>query len=496
MMARTDAVVVGGGPCAAVAARELVEAGARVVMLDAGRRAPRGLTVRCAGRTLMRAVEPGFVAVNRQRRSADPETLWTSSLSWGGLSNYWTGACPRFHPLDFTEGARLDERYEWPIRYEDLVPFYERCEDDLVLTVGDGFSTAPAGRARYRHRPPSDWVGVIEAARAAGHPIGPIPIARGRPWMVVPRAREFDAHACLRGAVASSRRLDVVHGARVLRVRPDDRATLVEYADASGGVVALDARVVVLAAGALDTTEILLRSAGNDFPDGLGNGQGVLGRYLHDHPKDWWPATIDRPLTALHHPIYVARRDYETDPPLSATSLTIGLGRERDRLATLWNGTRSLVGVQVFGTMTPTEAVGVSLDGPAASNDPRSLLAIELTFDSAAELLMDRARQRFVDVMAAAGIEAQPGAPHPLAPGASNHFGGTARMHRDPRYGVVDEWNRLHEAPSVLVADASCFTTTPEKNPTLTAMALAARAARHAGEQLGAPINPVATPSG
>lgn len=478
-------VVVGGGPCALAAVRELADAGVAVTVLDAGRRAPRGITVRVAGRTVLRWVQPGFRSDDRQRSSRDPATRWISSLSWGGLTNYWTGACPRFHPNDFTDGAAISDIYEWPLRYDELVPFYERCEDHLRLTAGDGFATAPPGRARYYHDPASDWAEVIAAARAAGHPIGPIPISKGRSWMAVARPREFVAEQCLDPRSLRSGLVRVRRGCRVLRVRPDGARWRVEHLGPDGSLEETTVRAVVLAAGALDTTEILLRSGGADFPGGLGNAHGVLGRYLHDHPREWWPVDLDRPLTALSHPMYVAREAYGAGPPLHASSLTIGLARGRDRLPTLWNGRRARVGVQVLGTMTPSERAGIFLDGDPVSNAPESLLAIDLVFDEATRGLMDEARQRFVRVMADAGVGATLGPGHTLVPGEAAHFGGTARMHADPRHGVVDAWNRVHGAAGIVVADASCFTTTPEKNPTLTAMALAARAARRLAAELG-----------
>jgi choline dehydrogenase-like flavoprotein len=63
-------------------------------------------------------------------------------------------------------------------------------------------------------------------------------------------------------------------------------------------------------------------------------------------------------------------------------------------------------------------------------------------------------------------------------PGSAVHYAGSARMHERPEFGVVDAYNRIHGVPNVVVCDASCFTTGPEKNPTLTAMAIAARAGR------------------
>ena len=77
-----------------------------------------------------------------------------------------------------------------------------------------------------------------------------------------------------------------------------------------------------------------------------------------------------------------------------------------------------------------------------------------------------------------------PGPFHELRPGSSVHYGGSVRMHADPAFGVLDRWNRLHDVPNVAVVDSSCFTTGPEKNPTLTAMAIAVRAADRLGRDV------------
>jgi choline dehydrogenase-like flavoprotein len=96
-----------------------------------------------------------------------------------------------------------------------------------------------------------------------------------------------------------------------------------------------------------------------------------------------------------------------------------------------------------------------------------------------------RARQHLVNVMEEAGCQATVGKIEPtLFPGTAVHYGGTARMHAKPQYGVVDAWNRVYRAPNVLICDAACFTTAVEKNPTLTVMAIAARAAKRLADDL------------
>ena len=89
---------------------------------------------------------------------------------------------------------------------------------------------------------------------------------------------------------------------------------------------------------------------------------------------------------------------------------------------------------------------------------------------------MVAARERIREVLASAGIDANvPGPFHELSPGSSVHYAGSVRMHANPEFGVLDRWNRMYDVPNVAVVDPSCFPTGPEKNPTLTAMALAAR---------------------
>ena len=150
-MADEPVVVIGSGPCGAMAAATLVGRGVDVLVLDAGQRAPRGLIVRAAGNTLYRRMGWAEYSTDRQDPATDPGIDWISSLSLGGLSNYWTAAVPRFAPEDFTDGERLDERYRWPVDYDDLVPYYERAEQALVVTAG-----GPDPRRALRTSPATD----------------------------------------------------------------------------------------------------------------------------------------------------------------------------------------------------------------------------------------------------------------------------------------------------------------------------------------------------
>ena len=487
-MADEPIVVVGSGPCGAIAAAQLVSHGLEVVMLDAGLRAPRGLLVRAAGSTVLRRMGWAEYSTDRHDPCSQQHVEWVSSLSHGGLSNYWTGAVPRFAPEDFTDGARLDDRYRWPITYEDLLPFYELAEGFLVVTAGDPITGLPSNVKRFHRRLPAGWRAIVDAAQRHGQGAGVLPLAKGYPWMAVRRGTEFDSYHCIVAPLQQSPRFRLVGGAYVTRLN---------WSGSTGGVESVDyvdrdsrqleripASAVVVAAGAIDSTALLLRSTSADFPTGLGNTHGLIGRYLHDHPREWWTSSPDRPLPALSHPVYVTRVPHRESKPLMATSLTLGLAARSERLKTFVRMSTSQFGVQVFGTVVPAPNVGVELSGDRDSDQLRRPM-ISMRYDGDAVANMTAARERLREIFARAGLKLAVAVPrHDGRPGSSVHWGGTVRMHDQPEFGVLDGWNRIYDVPNVVVCDSSCFTTGPEKNPTLTAMAIAARAADRLAREL------------
>jgi choline dehydrogenase-like flavoprotein len=482
-----DVVVIGTGPTGAIAAATLVERGCRVLVLDAGQHVPGGVVVRAAGNTVMRRMAWADYASDRLDPTSPADVDWYSSLSFGGLSNYWTAAVPRFAPEDFTEGARLDERYRWPVTYDALVPFYEQAEQFLTVTAGEPITRLPPNVSRYHHRLPDDWQAIAAAAAAAGHGVGAMPLAKGRPWMFARRGTEFNSYRCVLEPLQAAGRLDLLADARAVALNwspSSGRVESVDHVSAAGGARStVRARAFVVAAGAIDSTVLLLRSRSDDFPRGLGNTNDLVGRYLHDHPRQWWPADSARPLRLLTHPVYVTRDEYDSSTPLMATSLTIGLANQRQRLRTYYRGSGRTFGVQVFGTMVPTPERGVSLADAEPGTRPR----IDLRYDDATVANIESARQRLRAVLATGGCDIAARGPfHELRPGSSVHYGGSVRMHDDPSFGVLDGTNRMHDARNVAVVDSSAFTTGAEKNPTLTAMALAARAAASLADDLAA----------
>jgi choline dehydrogenase-like flavoprotein len=142
-------------------------------------------------------------------------------------------------------------------------------------------------------------------------------------------------------------------------------------------------------------------------------------------------------------------------------------------------------GVVTFGTMTPVANNYVQLHSDRRDAFGLPLLDIHIQYEPEvrANILSNQSRMR--DMFAAAGYVTRLECPvERLTPGASAHYGGAVRMHASPDHGVLNAWNRLYDCDNVVVVDASCFTTGVEKNPTLTVMALAARAAERLARDL------------
>jgi choline dehydrogenase-like flavoprotein len=483
-------VVVGTGPTGAAAAWALHRAGIPVTVLEAGSRSSaRGLTVRAPGMTML-----------RQRRQLPPpsppgapangaQAHWMYELSAGGLSNHWTCAVPRFAPEDFSEGASLDERYRWPIGYQDLVEHYPDME--RILHIGGGGADVqhlPGGVVSRRVPLAPDWGPIVEQARARGHGLTSLPLAYGADWTFTRSGTPFNSFVRMLEPIPASRQFRIVFGAHALRLEWSGerrRATRLIYRDAASGEErAIAADAFVLAAGALGSTRLLMESRSADFPAGLGNTDGVLGRYLHDHPLGKIAVHLGRPLS-IHPPVYLTRGPYDEASRLRgvATILWSGTGLRLRSWSTLTPGRSTHIGFNLFGMFPPDERSGVTL---ATRREPSGAAALDvhLRFDEPIRRTLERGRERLLEILDAAGFRPSTKLWLVEAPGTSVHFGGTARMHASPRYGMLDAWNRLHAVPNVLVVDAAAFTTGPEKNPTLTAMAIAARACQRLAADL------------
>jgi choline dehydrogenase-like flavoprotein len=489
MQDERQVVVIGSGPAGAAAARELSQNGIPVTMLEAGSGFQNGLLVRLGGKNLYRHTPP-LSEEAAHSVSGDPRTQCYVKFAPGGLSNNWTGAVPRFAPEDFTEGERLHERFRWPITYSDLVPYYERVERSLEITADPrDVPQLPGGHVSYRNCIPKDWQGVERSANKYGQGFTTYPLADGPPNMLVRRGTAFNSYTCIVRPLLQLSNFRLLTGAHALQLQwsPAKRQVdgVVYHSRQTGRIERIEASAVVIACGPLGSAKLLHNSVSSDFPHGLGNSEGLLGRFLHDHPREWWPFQMDRPLQLLAPSAYLTRLPYESSSPLLATSWTLGTASVQDRIRSRFGLKGTAVGVQIIGTMIPSESCVATPSSTKKDEFGLPALDVCIRYSDAEVQNIVRARQHLMNLMEDAGCRPTLGEIFPtLFPGTIAHYGGTARMHAKPEFGVTDAWNRVYDAPNVLVCDAACFTTAAEKNPTLTVMAIAARAATRLAHDL------------
>jgi choline dehydrogenase-like flavoprotein len=483
-------LVIGSGPAGAAAALFASKvSGAETLVLEAGPLDSRlGFTLRVRGLTVAKRRPP----LRRREGLAltgDPSTLIYEELAPGGLSNHWSCAVPRFSEQDFGDAVRAGDEYTWPVGYADLAPWYDQVEPLLCIAGGE-LSTpqVPAGRVTVSRRLAPDWTEVARLAEREGRSIVPMPYAYGGSTFYTPSGTSFNAFTRLLAPALARGSLGVRGDTRVTRLEwsaSERRVVAAVAVDASGREERIPCRAVIVAAGAINSAELLLASKSGDFPHGLGNEHDVLGRYLHDHP-------LGKIVIDLGRPVSVHRATYVTRPTLERSTTLLAAGFMQ------WTGTGTLaksvlagrpgkarqIGFTVFGTMIPRADDYVALDDSQPPGASRSRLRVSLRHPPEIATLLEGARRDLLAMLERAGWEPREKVWHTEAPGASVHYGGTCRMHASPRLGVVDGWCRVHGVPNVAVADSGVFTTTPEKNPVLTAMALAARAGDRLAREL------------
>lgn len=484
--------MIGSGPGGSTAASFLCKAGIPVTLLEAGpRRGSFGLTVRIRGMTVANVRQPLRGYMNGANSNGSAVLDYAEELSPGGLSNHWSCGVPRFSPEDFADARRGGEVHTWPIEYEDLAPYYERVEPLLhIAGASEDSPHLPAGKVRYARSLHKSWAAVEREAAREDRTVLPMPYAYRDDTTLTWSGTVFNAFVRLVQPALRSGTLEVRYDARALHLewsRQKGRVTAVVYRDLlTGRDERVSCRAVVVAAGAINTAQLLLSSTSDEFPEGLGNTHGVLGRYLHDHPVGKLVVDLASPIS-MSPSVYITRAGLERTPPLYAAAcmqwgganmyVKSVLGRSPGRLP--W------AGFSVFGTMEPTREDAVRLVPDASRNwDGSCPVTVSIQHPKAALDVLNQTREETVELMRRAGTNATERVWKVEHAGESYHWGGTARMHASPEYGMVDAWSRLHAVPNVAVADSSSFTTGPEKNPVLTLMALSARASDRLAQDL------------
>jgi len=484
-------VVIGSGPAGAAAAVQLVNAGVKVTLLEAGLAGQaRGLTARVGGLTVLRLHRPITTRTEGLTIAGDPSTILYEDIAPGGLTNHWSCAVPRFSADDFLDARRAGEAYTWPIDYPDLEPWYDRVEP--LLQISGSRASAPqlpAGRIRDERSLGAEWRKIAAAAASEGQAVMPVPYVYGARTTVTRSGTVFNSFVRLVKPLMRTGRIDVRYGKQVTELQWSGaarRVTAVLARDRQTGAdERIPCRAVVVAAGAVNTAKLLLQSTSGDFPDGLGNSHGVLGRYLHDHPIGKLVIDVNTPL-AFTPAAYVTRLALDRTVPLFAASCLQWSGVHYFVRSLLQGhpGRLRSAGFSLFGTMAPAAENFVALDPTKRSSDGSPGVTLKISYPAQSVAALEAARDQMVHLLDRAQLEPKVSLWMIDPVGSAIHFAGSCRMHASPAFGMLDAWNRMHAVRNVIVADSAAFTTGSEKNPVLTAMALAARASERLVDDL------------
>lgn len=552
-----DAIVIGSGISGGWAAKELCDHGLKTLVLERGRnvvhlkdyptatknpwdfphRTYEPLSVakenpiveRCYA--FSEASEHFFVKDKQHPYIQDKPFDWIRGYQVGGKSLLWARQTQRWSKYDFEGPARDGFAVDWPIRYDDIAPWYSYVEKFAGISGNhDGLDTLPDGEflppwemnavekvmserimSNYKDR------NVVIGRCAHLTKPQPIHLQQGRGQC---QARSLCERGCPFGGYFSSNSSTIPWALKTgnLTLRPDSVVHSIIYDEKKGkatGVRVIDAytneateyfaKIIFVNAAALNTNLILLNSTSSRFPNGLGNDNGLLGKFIAFHNyRGTLSATMDgyldsyyygrRPCAVMmpnfrnvHKQEMDFMRGYMTFYSASRPGWGHGTdgaqigGEYKDAIAEAgpWS-----IYMLMQGETIPKETNHVSLSKDEKDAWGIPLLKISVDYDDNDVKSMHDFLTQGAEMLNKAGCKNIVPRDSKQAPGLDIHEVGGVRMGKDPKTSMLNKWNQLHECQNVFVTDGACMTSTSTQNPSLTFMAITARAANHAVEEL------------
>ena len=500
-------VIVGSGAGGGTLGNELAQKGIKVVVLEAGARNETQDFLNDEWASFAQLAWTDMRTTSGDWRVAHdfPNLPAWIVKSVGGSTTHWAGASLRLEEHEFRARTTYDHVHganllDWPITLAELEPWYTKAETKMGTTRTNGIAGLPgnnnfkvlaAGAAKMGYKEVHTGRMSINSeprdGRGACQQIG------------------FCFQGCKSGAKWSTLvseipkgeatgKMEVRPGSMVVKIEHDakGRVTGVVYADGSGAMQRQKARVVAVAGNSIESPRLLLNSASAQFPDGLANSSGQVGRNYMRHLTGSVYGVFERPVhmyrgttmagivrdEAAHNPKRGFAAGYELETlslgvPFYAAFLNPG-GWGRG-FASAMDDYANTAGMWIVGEDMPQETNRVTLDGEA--KDKNGMPVASVHYDDHPNDLAMRAhafRQGAAIYDAVGAVRTFPTPPYP-----STHNLGTNRMSEKPRDGVVNRFGQTHDVANLFVSDGSQFTTSAACNPTLTIVSLAIRQADH-----------------
>jgi choline dehydrogenase-like flavoprotein len=548
-----DAIVVGSGISGGWAAKELTENGLKVLMLERGEniehvtgyvnalKAPWEIPHRDRLTNKIREEQAvltrdGFMhEANSNYWCKDTESPYTEvrPFSWfrgyhvGGRSLMWGRQSYRWNPFDYEANAAEGVGCDWPIRYEDMAPWYDHAESFAGISGSlEGMAQLPDGK----FLPPME-LNVAEkdvAARIKAH------YSDSRRMIIGRVANLTEPHngrvncqyrnkcdlGCPFGAYFSTQSSTLPAAVKTgnLTLRPWSIVTRILYdkdTKKATGVEVLDgetrqtyeykSKIIFLNASTLNTAWVLMNSATDVWPDGLGSSSGELGHNLMDHHfRVGASGDIDRfsdryifgrRANGFYIPrfrnLFGDKRDYNRGFGYQGSADRRGWQRDVAELGIGAPMKEELsepgpwtIGMTAFGEVLPNHDNKVTLDKNRRDKWGLPVLAIDADIGPNEKRMRKDMANDAAEMLEAAGVKNVRTHDDAYQLGQGIHEMGTARMGRDPKTSVVNMHNQVWDAKNVFISDGACMASTSCVNPSLTYMAMTARAANFAVDAL------------
>lgn len=554
-----DAIVVGSGISGGWAAKELTEKGLKVLVLERGKELNHGADylgehapdwkLPHQGKKprelyeeeypVQSKVEHAFNEATRQYWNNDKQNpyaqdegkpfLWARSDVVGGRSLIWGRQTYRFSEQDFKANATDGHGIPWPIDYEDIAPWYSYVEKFVGINgKAEGLPQLPDSEFQK----PMPWFALEETIKSRLEKKAPdVTLTNGRVAILTEDLPGRSAchycgpcpRGCSTGSYFSSQSstLPAARATGNMTLKPNALVERLEYDATSGNIShvhvidtqtkerqAYSARVIFLCASTVGSTQILMNSTSEAFPNGLANRSGVLGRYMMDHTLGMSGMGLfldnmdsyyhgNRP-TGLYIPRFrnVGGQDKDADfirgYGFQAATLrmdwqtslnTKGFGAElKESLRKPGPWIFALMG---FTECLPQESNRMYLSERKVDRFGIPQVAFDFQWsDNEVKLRQDAGKHADRILKAAGAVLSLPGDEGMSLPGEGIHEMGTARMGDDPAQSVLNKHNQAHDVPNLFVTDGSFMSSASCVNPSLTYMAFTARACDYAVKQM------------